>query len=148
MMRRIARGLAAGPAGQAYIEFLLLLPIALLLIAGVIFFGRVLYVQIALENAAYDGLRAGIASLNSGREVQQAQDAVKWTMAGYHLDARDARTQVGGYLGGRGHLMFVKVDYYVTVGDILFVDRFFPGAYIPLGAVAYGRIDEYKSLWE
>ena len=132
---------------QAYIEFLMLLPVALLLIAGVIFFGRVLYTQIALDNAAYDGLRAGIASLNSGRESYQATQAARWTLAGYHLDPQPAQVQIGGYLGGRGNLLSVRVGYNVYVGDILFVDRFFPGAHITLSSTAQGRIDQYKSLW-
>lgn len=133
--------------GQAYIEFLLLLPVALLLIAGVIFFGRVLYTQIALDNAAYDGVRAGIASLNSGREWQQAELAARWTLAGYHLDPHDARVQVGGFPGGRGNLLSCRVDYTVYVGDILFVDRFFPEAGMPLSSTASGQIERYKSRW-
>ncbi|MBU0495607.1 MAG: pilus assembly protein [Chloroflexi bacterium] len=132
---------------QAYIEFLMLLPVALLLIAGVIFFGRVLYTQIALDNATYDGVRAGIASLHSGRESVQATQAARWTLAGYHLDPGDARVQVGGFLGGRGNLLSCRVDYTVYVGDIPFVDRFFPAAGVPLSSTASGQVERYKSRW-
>ncbi|MBU0492219.1 MAG: pilus assembly protein [Chloroflexi bacterium] len=146
-MRRTMRSLIRDERAQAYVEFLMLLPLVLLLIAGVIFFGRVLYTQIALDNAAYDGVRAGIASLNSGREQQQAELAARWTLAGYHLDPQPARVQVGGFPGGRGHLLSCRVAYTVYVGDILFVDRFFPGAGVPLSSTASGQIERYKSRW-
>ncbi len=37
--------------GQAYVELVMVLPLFLMVIAALIFFGRVLYVKIALERA-------------------------------------------------------------------------------------------------
>ena len=142
-MRRFSRG----ERGQAYLEFIILLPVVLLLIAGVIFFGRVLYVQIALDNAAYDGMRAGIASLNTGRELQQANAATRETLAGYYLDPYAARIAVGGFTGGRGNRLWCQVAFNVYVGDIFGLEHFYPSLTVPLAATAYGQIEAHKSRW-
>ncbi|MBU0493818.1 MAG: pilus assembly protein [Chloroflexi bacterium] len=133
--------------GQAYLEFILLLPVVLLLIAGVIFFGRVLYVKVALDNAAYDGVRAGIESLSAGREHEQATLAARSTLAGYNIDPRPAQVHVGGYLGGRGNRLYCQVQYNIDVGDILFLEVFYPDLSVPLSATAYGQIEKHKSRW-
>jgi Flp pilus assembly protein TadG len=133
--------------GQAYLEFIILLPLVLLLIAGVIFFGRVLYVKIALDNAAYDGSRAGVESLNTGRELQQASNAARWTLAGYHLDPGAARVTVGGFTGGRGNRIWCQVAFNVYVGDIFGLEHFYPYLTVPLASTAYGQIEQYKSRW-
>lgn len=54
-MRR--RGAATGSAA---VEFAFVLPILLLLIAGIVDFGRAMYTQSILTNAAREGARAGV----------------------------------------------------------------------------------------
>lgn len=58
--------------GAAAVEFALILPILLILVGGVIDFGRLYYTQIQLANAARDGVR--LAALGTTYTTSQIQD--------------------------------------------------------------------------
>ena len=66
MRRRLARS-AARDRGAAAVEFALLLPVLLLLVFGIIDFGRALNAQITLTQAAREGAR--IAALRASRRL-------------------------------------------------------------------------------
>jgi hypothetical protein len=52
---RVSR--CANERGQAFVELVMVLPLFLLIIAALIFFGRVLYVKIAADMPSYDACR-------------------------------------------------------------------------------------------
>ena len=60
--------------GAAAVEFALILPVLLILVGGVIDFGRLYYTQIQLANAARDGVR--LAALGATYTTAQIQGRV------------------------------------------------------------------------
>lgn len=72
-MRFNARSLSASDSGAAAVEFALLLPILLLLVFGIIDFGRALNAQITLTQAAREGAR--VAALGQTNVTSRAQAA-------------------------------------------------------------------------
>ena len=72
MSRRIAHR-ARHDRGAAAVEFALLLPLLLLLVFGLIDFGRALYAQVTLTQAAREGAR--LAALGQSSVVSRTQAA-------------------------------------------------------------------------
>lgn len=56
--------------GQALVEFAIILPLLLMLVMGILQFGMMLNVYLAIENASREGARAGIVG-SSDAEIQQ-----------------------------------------------------------------------------
>lgn len=56
------KGRAAGESGAAAVEFAIVLPLLLLILTGILGFGRVYNVQIALSAAAREGARVLVVS--------------------------------------------------------------------------------------
>lgn len=68
------RSRTARERGAAAVEFALILPILLILVGGVIDFGRLFYTQIQLSNAARDGVR--LAAMGTAYSSSQIQSRV------------------------------------------------------------------------
>lgn len=56
--------------GQAMVETVLVLPVLLLILIGILDFGRIFYTRVALENSARNAARIGIIT-NSDAEINQ-----------------------------------------------------------------------------
>ncbi|MDR7427994.1 MAG: pilus assembly protein [Armatimonadota bacterium] len=97
--------------GQAYVEFILVLPLMLLIIAGIIAFGQGLYVKLATQAAAWAAARHAVATLNPSRGSQQAILAARYALAGFALDPNDARVEVSTAGWNRGVRVAVRVCY-------------------------------------
>lgn len=80
--------------GQVYVEFVLVLPLFLVVIAGVVGFGQMLYTKLALEAAVWSGARHAVATLNQSRGVQQAYLGTRYALDGFGLNPDHALTQV------------------------------------------------------
>jgi Flp pilus assembly protein TadG len=81
MRDRSSRGTGPRDSGAAAVEFALLLPILLLLIFGMIDFGRALNAQITLTQAAREGVR--LASIGQDQsEVQRSTSAAATGLTG------------------------------------------------------------------
>ena len=111
--------------GQSYIEFIIVLPLFLMVIAAVVGFGRLLYAKLAVEAAAWSGARHAVATIDRDRGVSQANTAARHTLSGFALDPESAHTQVT-YWGqwGRGTQIAVQVCYdvpppLIPLGDTL-----------------------------
>jgi hypothetical protein len=131
--------------GQSYVEFIIVLPLFLIVIAAVIGFGRMLYTKLALEGAAWSGARHAIATLNPSRGVNQAYLGARYTLDGFGLKPDHARltARVWGQWG-RGTQIQVRVCYDV------------PAPPVPLGSllapqqICAGQtmaVYKWKSLW-
>jgi Flp pilus assembly protein TadG len=72
------RKLIAGRAqhGQTIVEFALILPIFILVLVGIIDFGRAVYASSTIQNAAREAVRVGIVDQNAtvveGEAIEQA----------------------------------------------------------------------------
>jgi len=115
--------------GQSYVEFIIVLPLFLILIAGIIGFGRLLYAKLAVEAAAWSGARHAVATLERDRGVNQAYQAARHTLSGFALNPESAETRVtvwGDW--GRATQVAVQVCYQVPpppvpMGDTLVSSR-------------------------
>lgn len=58
-------GRRARDRGASAVEFAIVLPLLLLVIAGIVDFGRALFTQVILTNAAREGVRAAIYTVSS-----------------------------------------------------------------------------------
>lgn len=65
-----------GALGQSTVEFALSVPLLLLLIFGIIDFGRALNVAVIVSNAAREGVRAGIARGATDDEIRAAARSI------------------------------------------------------------------------
>ena len=107
--------------GQAYIEFVLVLPLFLIVIAGVVGFGQLLYTKLALSGAAWSGSRHAIATLNQARGVNQAYQGVRYALDGFGLNPDHAQTQVSVWgAWGRGTQVRARVCYAVPSPPVPF----------------------------
>lgn len=105
--------------GQAYVEFLLVLPLLLIIVAGVIGFGRLMYGKLAVQAAAWASCRHAVASLDEYRATQQAGWAARYTLNGFSLSPDAAQVTVshtGQWM--RGTPVTVRVCYNVSVAEI------------------------------
>lgn len=132
-------------SGQAYVEFILVLPLFLIIIAGIIGFGRLLYTKLAVEAAAWSGARHAVATLDRDRGLNQASVAARHTLSGFGLNPDSAQTHVVVWgQWGRGTQVRVHVCYEV------------PAPPVPMGeSVSAGRmcaqqtqpVYKWKSRW-
>ncbi len=104
-------------AGQALVEFSLILPLMLLLLFALVDFGRGFYTWLVLTNAAREGARVGA--------TQQPLDAIQTriTDASSGLEMSRMTMTIGNVQGPRGQPITVDLTYdfvFVTpIGGIL-----------------------------
>ncbi len=137
-----------GESGQAYIELVMVLPLFLLVVAALIFFGRVLYVKIALDMASYDSCRAAVEALRPGDGVAQGMTAGRETLRGFHLNPAGANIAIspaGGW--ARGTPVQCIASYDLFVGDIPNVSSFANGSGVPLQSTTWSRVELWRSDW-
>lgn len=140
---------ALSDGGQAYIELVMVLPLFLIVIAALIFFGRVLYVKIALDMASYDACRAAVEALRPGEGVSQGMIAGQETLKGFYLNPSAASILIspaGGW--ARGTPVQCVASYDVLVGDIPGVSGFASGSGVPLQSTTWSRVELWRSDWQ
>lgn len=97
--------------GQALLEFALVLPILLLLVFGIIEFGRVFHSYLVVTQAAREGARVGV--------VGGTDDEVSATVKGVAAGLDEARLSVSidppEGLRSRGDSLCVNVNYSVPL---------------------------------
>jgi TadE-like protein len=136
------------PSGQAYVELVMVLPLFLIVIAALIFFGRVLYVKIALDMASYDACRAAVEALQPGDGVSQGLIAGRETLNGFHLNPAGANLTIapaGGW--DRGTPVQCVATYDLFVGDVPGVSDLSTGSGIPLESTTWSRVELWRSDW-
>lgn len=134
-------------SGQAMIEMLMLIMGFIIIIAGIIYFGRVLYADIAVQVASYDCARAAVETLDVNRGPNQARQAAYTTLAGWQVNSDHAWTMVSYEPWDRGSRVSCRVNYRVPVGNIPGASLIF-GSNPPMVAGATTiRVEQYKSRW-
>jgi Flp pilus assembly protein TadG len=87
--------------GQALVEFALALPVLLLLIFGVLEFGRAFTTKIAMENAAREGAHYYIYDIaDDNNSFVNTKTAVKWEANNQGLSLQDSDITVKCVNGG------------------------------------------------
>jgi hypothetical protein len=137
-----------GERGQAYVEVLLLLPLYVVLVVGVTYFGRAWYAKIAAEVAAYDGTRTAIEAMGEPRGTWQGIIAARQTLAGFYLDPSHADVRVVPLdVWGRGQAVRCDVRYKVDLSGVPLIDLIAAEPVLPVWARAVGQVEAYKSEW-
>jgi hypothetical protein len=114
-------------SGQTYVEFLLAMPLLLLILGGVIAFGQLIYTRLATEAAAWSGGRHAVATLDADQGVFQGQQAARYTLDGFALNPNRAKVsvkEIGGW--GRGAMIFTQVCYDAPQLTLPYADVFGP----------------------
>ncbi len=113
--------------GQAYTEFIIVLPLLLLLIAGIIAFGQSIYVKLATEAAAWAAARHAVSTLSASRGPQQAFLGARYALQGFGLNPNSAYVEVAAQGGwNRGQQVVVRVCYNVPPPPVPYGDRLLP----------------------
>ncbi|GAB4327079.1 MAG: hypothetical protein Kow0010_10450 [Dehalococcoidia bacterium] len=115
--RSFIRRLREGDAGQALVEFALILPLMLLLLFALADFGRAFYTWLVVTNAAREGARVGATQAGTNAIEQRIYDALG------ALDPADLTISLTNVQGPRGEPIEVDLTYsfqYVTpIGDLI-----------------------------
>lgn len=115
--------------GQALVEMALVLSILLLLLTGIVEFGRVLSAQLVVSHASREGARIGVVGAIDDLISQRATDAAAT------LDASKVIVSVSPSPSERlrGSQLTVKVEYPVDI-VMPFMDKILPDPYWVRGA--------------
>jgi len=125
----------------------LVLSLLSLIIAGVLFFGSVLYAKLAVSMASYDGARAAVEALDEGAGVGQGQTAARRTLEGFHMNTGPARVSVYSTSSwDRGQEVVCLVSYNLSLSRLPFVGRFFNPT-LPVRSWTSLRVEEFRSDW-
>ncbi len=127
----------------------MVLPLFLMVIAALIFFGRVLYVKIALDMASYDACRAAVEALQPGDGISQGLIAGRETLGGFHLNTAGANIAIspaGGWT--RGVPVQCTASYDLFVGDIPSLSAFANGPGVALQSTTWSRVELWRSDWQ
>ncbi len=101
--------------GSVFIEFALIAPILLLLIAAIIQFGFILNAKIAVNSASYEGARNATLSENPTEgAIQAIQDYASATMPGWSYAER-LKTEINLTGSDPGDTVSVKVIYDIPI---------------------------------
>jgi Flp pilus assembly protein TadG len=143
-MRRVDLRSRRGLSGV--LSTVLLMPLLILIVGMMLYFGRALYVKAALEDAASAGARFAAASLSGARGCAQARQAAFDVLAGHYLDPAGASIAVRPVtVWGRGTQAEIELGY--TVGQ-----RYAPVIGALLGDTRVGAryrvvIDGFNNRW-
>jgi Flp pilus assembly protein TadG len=121
------------------------LPLLLLIIAGITGFGQQMYVKLAVEAAAWSAARHAVASLNQGRATNQAFVGARYALSGFGLnpDKAQAHIVVWGQWG-RGTQVRAVVCYDVPSPPIPLGESIIPRRICARQTMAVYR---YKAMW-
>ncbi|MCL5046331.1 MAG: pilus assembly protein [Actinobacteria bacterium] len=104
---RLVRALSGREKGQAMVEFALILPVLLLIIMGIMEFGRAYSAYLTIQNASREGARLGVTG-TTDTEITAAVNQVASTLdtAGLTVSITPAEAS-----RSRGELLTVTVSY-------------------------------------
>jgi Flp pilus assembly protein TadG len=95
--------------GQALVEFVLVLPVFLLLVFAIVDFGMGFHAWLTVTNSAREGARLGAVRGSNAQIVQRVQDTSDT------LDVAKMTVTVTNAQGGPGESVVVAVDYDYTL---------------------------------
>lgn len=136
-------------AGQAMIELALVLPLFIILAAGVLYFGKVLYAYIAADMASYDCVRTAAEALHPGNGQAQGRTAAIDTLRGFYMSGVTPRVRVDAPNGWkRGREVRCRVDYGISLAGMPLIGMLDTPQEIHIQSDTKLRIEQYKSRWD
>jgi TadE-like protein len=135
--------------GQAFVELVMVLPLFVLVIAALIFFGRVLYVKLAVDMASYDACRAAVEALRPSDGIAQGTFSGMETLKGFYLNPTGATLLVSpAGAWSRGTPIRCVAGYDLFVGDIPGVSNIAAGSGVLLQSTTWSRVELWRSDWQ
>lgn len=116
------------------VEFALVLPLLMLLVVGILEFGRVLNTYLVVLNGAREGARYAAVGVSASEVIQKVKNACPSCSASLLV------VQVTGASGLRGDPVTVRVTYPVEIVTPMF-ERFFSNDPFPVSAEAVMRLE-------
>ncbi len=98
---------------------ILSIPVLLVIVGMMVYFGRALYAKAGIEESAAAGARFAATSLSGQQGCAQAQAAVNQALQGFYLDPNGASVSIRPSVAwGRGAQALVEVRYRVGQGGV------------------------------
>ena len=123
--------------GQSIVEIALLLPVLLLMLLGLVDFGRVYYVMVALNDAAQEGAAYAAARPNDGTGIAERAAAASTGLI--TINADDVAVAIEGGTPVAGAAITVSVSYEFTFYTPI-ARSFFPDSIVDWEAEATNAI--------
>lgn len=125
---------------------ILSIPVLLVIVGMMIYFGRALYAKAAIEDAAAAGARFAATSLSGQQGCAQAQAAVVQALQGHYLDPGGAAVSIRPSAAwGRGAQALVEVSYRVGQSRVPIFDALLGPTHVHTRYVV--RIDAYNNRY-
>jgi Flp pilus assembly protein TadG len=123
--RRKAGTFSAAEDGVVAVEFVILFPLFMLIVAGIVEFGHLFYVRHTLTNASREGARAAVIYQKSEDRATWAQATAKSIVDKYLADTKFAGTYNVATTAGStsGSLVTVTIT---APGSLLVLDTLIP----------------------
>jgi Flp pilus assembly protein TadG len=135
--------------GQGAMEIVLIIPFMILVFAVLVVFGRLVYIQVALDSAARDGARMAVETLSDGRGPEQGYRAASWALSGFNLRPEQATYTLNTHQAwGRGTEVEMRVSYRPSMQDVMGVGWIFDYTNRTMTGRAVMRVEEWKSRWQ
>ena len=122
-MKRILR--LGNERGQAIVEFTLVLPILLMLVLGMVEFGRAWHIQQVLADAAREGARRAAIHSDPPATQQDIVDAIGLRLANAGIDPAEVETiDLTGWDAGRNEpvTVFIEVPHQFNPVSVMALD--------------------------
>ncbi len=114
--------------GQSFTEFALLAPVAIILMAGLVDFGRIIMAQQVIINAAREGARQATLGIRTTSEVRTEVESY---LTGAGLDLGRSSITINGANGNPGDPTEVSIGYTLELGALKLV---VPQDHIPISS--------------
>ena len=114
---RLKRGIRSGEKGQSLAEFVMVLPIFLILVFSIIDFGMGFHAWLTVTNSAREGARLGavrapaVGTCDNDPSTQATDIECRVRETADSLDQAKLTTSISGAQGTPGTSVVVKVDY-------------------------------------
>jgi len=157
-VRRATRLREDSESGQsAYLELLAVMPLVMLVIVALAYFGRVIYANLIVEVAAYNCTRSAIEAMAQSERATayegwavggqfQGVNAARRTLQGFGLDPSQARVQVRALsLWDRGEAVRCEVGLHIDLSAVAWMGVFGGSPTLRVNADYVGQVEAYKS---
>lgn len=136
-----ARRMLAGESGGALIETALVIPVLLVLLAGIVMTGRVAHAQIAVQSVAREAARTLAVAPSASEGLASAQQRALAAAHGHGLAVERLALSIDAGAFDRGGVVQAEATYPVTLGDLPLL-----GALeVTVSSRHQARVDLYRS---
>jgi hypothetical protein len=148
-LARSTRRFLAARQGQALYETALVLSLFLVMMIGVVMFGPLAYIRLAVDAASYDCVTSAVEAVSSEHQAHYQGRTAAWqTLQGFRLNPAHASVYIwpdGDW--GRGARMVCQVDYDLRLSTLPGVEAFFPGSDATISSRTALAVETFKSDW-